>query len=171
MADKPKEIENNDNIGLGVDIVEISRMGDILDKTPNFVDFTFLPSEKEYCMAISNRSVEHFATHFAAKEAVLKALGTGFSKDVTPKDIEVLHDDKGKPFVVLHGKAKENAEALKIVNIQISLSFTKQEAVSVAIALKEGSNLQARVLNKSNDPTAELTRQFKEAKKILDENF
>lgn len=162
---------NNDSktVGLGVDIVDIARMRDILDKTPNFIEYTYTPVEAEYCQK-SSRFVEHYATHFAAKEAVLKALGCGFAEGVVPKDVEVLHDEKGKPYVELYGRVKGIAEELKIKDIPISLSFTNTEAVGFAIALTEESAFENEVLKKSKDPMAELTKQFKEAKKILEEN-
>lgn len=165
------EVQNtNDSktVGLGVDIVDIARMRDILDKTPNFIEHTYTSVEVEYCQK-SSRFVEHYATHFAAKEAVLKALGLGFAEGLSPKDVEVLHDDKGKPYVILHGRAKGAAEELDIKDVPISLSFTNTEAVGFAIALTEESAFENEVLKKSKDPMAELTKQFKEAKKILEE--
>ena len=165
------EVRNtNDSktVGLGVDIVDVTRMRDILNKTPNFIEHTYTSQEAEYCQK-SSRFVEHYATHFAAKEAVLKALGCGFSEGVSPKDVEVLHDDKGKPYVELHGRVKGIAEELKIKDLPISLSFTNTEAVGFAIALTEESAFENEVLKKSKDPMAELTKQFKEAKKILEE--
>lgn len=164
-----QNIDDSKTVGLGVDIVDITRMRDILDKTPNFIEHTYTSAEAEYCQK-SSRFVEHYATHFAAKEAVLKALGCGFSEGVSPKDVEVLHDDKGKPYVELHGRVKGIAEELKIKDLPISLSFTNTEAVGFAIALTEESAFENEVLTKSKDPMAELTKKFKEAKKILDEN-
>lgn len=164
-----QNIDKSKTVGLGVDIVDISRMRDILEKTPNFIEHTYTSVEAEYCQK-SSRFVEHYATHFAAKEAVLKALGCGFSEGVSPKDVEVLHDIKGKPYVELHGRVNGIAKELKIKDLPISLSFTNTEAVGFAIALTEESAFENEVLTKSKDPMAELTKKFKEAKKILDEN-
>lgn len=166
--DANQNIDDKNSVGLGVDIVDIARMREILDKTPNFIDHTYTSVEAEYCQK-SSRFVEHYATHFAAKEAVLKALGLGFAEGIIPKDVEVLHDEKGKPYVDLHGRVKGIAEELKIKDIPISLSFTNTEAVGFAIALTEESAFENEVLKKSKDPMAELTKQFKEAKKILEE--
>lgn len=168
-VNEDQNIDDSKTVGLGVDIVDIARMRDILDKTPNFIEHTYTSAEAEYCQK-SSRFVEHYATHFAAKEAVLKALGCGFSEGVSPKDVEVLHDDKGKPYVELYGRVKGIAEELKIKDLPISLSFTNTEAVGFAIALTEESAFENEVLKKSKDPMAELTKQFKEAKKILEEN-
>lgn len=156
-------------VGLGVDIVDVQRIQDIIDKTPNFIEHTFCDDEIKYCKS-SSRWAEHFATHFAAKEAVVKALGLGFSNGIQPKDIEVKHNDKGKPWIVLYDKAKEEAEKLNVVKIPISLSFTNKEAVGFAIALTDNTSKQKDVLEKSKDPMAELTKQFKQAKQILDDD-
>lgn len=169
--DKIVEPKDKDNIGLGVDIVDVQRMKKIIEDGSNFVDFTFTKNEIKYCSTYPTRSAEHFATHFAGKEAVLKALGNGFCDGVGPKDVEILHNNKGKPYVELHDKAKEIADSLNILRIAISLSFTKNEAVSVAIALFNEDNLQSKIINKSTDPTVELTKKFKEAKKLLDEEY
>lgn len=171
MENKDAENLSDENIGLGVDIVDIENMAKILENTPNFSNFTFTDKEKEYCMNHSNRAVEHFATHFAGKEAVLKALGNGFLDGVSPKDVEILHDEKGKPYVVLHNKAKEIANNMNISNIPISLSFTKKEAVSVAIALNNNPSIRSKIDKKLMDPAQQLTKKFKEAKKILEEDF
>lgn len=169
MADNKTEDTKDDNgVGLGVDIVSIERMNKILDETPNFIDYTYNESEIEYCKK-SSRWVEHFATHFAAKEAVLKALGNGFLEGTGPKDVEILHNDKGKPYCVLHNRIKEIADEQKIKDIPISLSFTNTDAVAVAIALTEKSAVQNEALNKAVDPVAQLTQKFKEAKKLLEE--
>ena len=165
------DIQNNEeenSVGLGVDIVDVERMRNLIERTPNFIGHTFTDDEVLYCNK-SSRNVEHFATHFAAKEAVLKALGCGFTQGISPKDVEVCHNEKGKPFVKLCGRVKELADERGIESFPISLSFTNTEAVGVAIALTKDAAAENKVLEKSKDPVAELTRQFKEAKKILDE--
>lgn len=163
--------KESSNVGLGVDVVSIARMRKILGNTPSFAEFTFTEDEIKYCMSYPNRSTEHFATHFAAKEAVLKALGKGFFKDVKPTDVEVSHNSNGKPFIITHGAVKKFIEENDIVNIPISLTFTNNDAVSVAIALKKNDNIQGKILKKTLDPTQLLTKQFKEAKKIFDDSF
>lgn len=168
--DLEKKCEKKDNVGLGVDIVSVERMKKILKDTPNFIEFTYTQNEIEYCKK-TTRWAEHFATHFAAKEAVLKALGCGFFRDAVPKDVEVMHDAKGKPYVEIKNRVKEIAEKNQIKEIPISLSFTNNDAVAVAIALSDATSFQQEVLNKVKDPLAELTKQFKEAKKILSEDI
>lgn len=167
--DNNSNTNNDNNVGLGVDIVDIGRIKKIIEDTPNFLEFTYSESEIKYCKATS-RWAEHFATHFAAKEAVLKSLGCGFAKDVNPKDVEVCHDKKGKPYVVLHNKAKEIADSKGVVNIPVSLSFTNTEAVGFSIALTQESSKENNAIKKSADPMQILAQQFKEAKKILENN-
>lgn len=162
------DINNDSTVGLGVDIVSVAKMRDILDRTPSFVEHTFTEDEILYCNK-SSRFVEHYATHFAAKEAVLKALGCGFSQGITAKDVEVCHNEKGKPYIKLHGQAKIISDKQKIKDLPISLSFTNNEAVGFAIALTDNSSKENQVLKKNNDPMVQLAKQFKEAKKILDE--
>ena len=95
-------------VGLGVDIVEIDRMRTILARTPSFREKVFSDAERAYCDATANPAV-HYATRFAAKEAVVKALGTGFSEGVGVRELP------------------------------ISLSYTHTEAVACAMAITEES--------------------------------
>lgn len=163
-------IKDNNDVGLGVDIVDIKRMSNIISQTPNFIEKNFTKKEIDYCKK-STRYVEHFSTHFAAKEAVLKALGYGFQDGTSPNDIEVGHDDKGKPFIILSGKAKVIADEKSVLNIPISLSFTNTEAVAVAIAITQNNNLSNDLIEKNKNSVSELTQKFKEAKKILDDEI
>ena len=152
-------------VGLGVDIVEIGRMRAILARTPSFRTKVFSEAERAYCDATANPEV-HYATRFAAKEAVTKALGTGFSRGVGVRDIEVRRTSKGRPYVVLTGRAWEIAREQGVRELPISLSYTHAEAVACAMAITEGS-LRAEAARK--DPTEELARQFKEARALLDD--
>lgn len=165
-----KSVTNKEStVGLGVDIVDVNQIKEIIERTPNFLDYTFSDSEIKYCKS-TTRWAEHFATHFAAKEAVLKSLGCGFAKDVEPKDIEVFHDKNGKPYIVLYNQVKEIAKIKGVVDIPISLSFTNKEAVGFSIALTEKSSKENDALKKSADPMQILSKQFKEAKKLLEDN-
>lgn len=94
----------NEEVGLGVDIVEIARMRKIIDRSPAFVEKVYSAAERAYCDSHAHPEV-HYATRFAAKEAVLKALGTGFSEGIGWLDVEVRRTSKGRPYVVLTGRA------------------------------------------------------------------
>ena len=152
-------------VGLGVDIVEIARMKKILKRTPSFSTKIFSEAERAYCDSKPNPEI-HYATRFAAKEAVLKALGTGFSEGIKPRDIEVTRNSKGKPSLVLSGRAKEVAESYGVIEVPLSLSYTHQDAVACAMAITSES---VRAAEERVDPMEELAKQFKEARSLLDE--
>lgn len=152
-------------VGLGVDIVEIERMRKILKRSPTFARKVFSCEECCYCDATSQPEV-HYATRFAAKEAVLKALGTGFSEGIGVRDVEVRRTSKGRPYAVLSGRAKQVAQSLGVRELPLSLSFTHTDAVACAMAITEGS---VRAQQQRRDPMEELARQFKQARTMLDD--
>lgn len=151
--------------GLGVDIVEIARMEEILTRTPSFPKRVFTQAEQDYCEAHHKPAV-HYATHFAAKEAVLKALGTGFGYGIGLTDVEVTHNEKGAPQAILHGRAKEIAAEQGVLEMHISLSRTHGTAVANAIAINEASKVRKE---KQHGPREELAASFKELRGMLDE--
>jgi holo-[acyl-carrier protein] synthase len=152
-------------VGLGVDIVEIERMRKILKRSPAFARKAFSDEERSYCEKTATPEA-HFATRFAAKEAVLKALGTGFSQGIGVRDVEVKRTSKGRPYAVLTGRAKRVAQSLGVRELPLSLSFTHAEAVACAMAITDGS---VRAQEERRDPMEELSRQFKEARAMLDD--
>lgn len=162
-AHVPEGIEGA--VGLGVDIVQIARMKAILERTPSFRMRVFSEEERAYCDATSVPEI-HYATRFAAKEAVLKALGTGFSQGIGVRDIEVKRNTKGRPYVVLTGRAREVAHAQGVQELPLSLSYTHTDAVACAMAITQDS---LRVAEERVNPMEELAKQFKEARKMLDE--
>lgn len=151
--------------GLGVDIVEIARMEQILTRSPNFARRVFSEGEREYCQS-HHRPAVRFATHFAAKEAVLKALGTGFGEGIAFTDVEVSHDAKGRPIAVLNGRAKEIADALGVLEIPLSLSRTHETAVANAIAVTAATR---PVIEEKVTPAQELAMRFRELRSLLDD--
>ena len=155
----------DDQVGLGLDVVEIARMERILARTPSFAAKVFSEQERAYCDATAHPAT-HYATRFAAKEAVVKALGNGFSGGVGVRDIEVRRNAKGRPYVVLAGRARTIADSIGLREMPISLSFTHAEAVACAMAITEGA---VAASEKRVDPMEELTRQFKDARSMLDE--
>ena len=153
------------NVGLGLDVVEIARMREILDRTPSFATRVFSKQEQEYCNSKPLPAAQ-YAMRFAAKEAVLKALGTGFSEGIGVLDVEVCRNAKGKPYAVLSGRAKQVALDAGIDEVPISLSYTHTEAVACACAITKKSQSAAQV---HKNPMEELTKQFKETRNLLDE--
>jgi holo-[acyl-carrier protein] synthase len=119
--------------GLGVDIVEIGRMRDALARHPRMKERIFSAEERAYCDK-RNKPEVHYALRFAAKEAVLKALGTGFA-GMSFQDVEVVRDAGGRPSPRLHGRAAAVAEGLGVVEMHLSLSYTHTTAVASAVAI------------------------------------
>lgn len=118
-------------IGIGVDIIEIDRIENAINRNENFLCKVFTEAEVDY-MKGKKSMLQHAAGMFSAKEAVSKALGTGIS-GFTLKDIEVVRDSKGKPDVVLQGGAKVIAESYGAYKIHLSISHGRDNAVAYAI--------------------------------------
>ncbi|MGL6173129.1 MAG: holo-ACP synthase [Cellulosilyticaceae bacterium] len=119
-------------IGIGTDIIEISRVKQAIERNEKFKQKLFTEKEQSYFEKVNNR-VESIAGNFAAKEAISKALGTGFRK-FGMEDIEILRDGVGKPSVVLLGGAKVLGDQLGIESIMITISHCKEYAVAFAVA-------------------------------------
>jgi holo-[acyl-carrier protein] synthase len=116
-------------IGTGIDIVEVERIERLLDRgKKKLLDRVFTRGEVAYCMKKARPAV-HLAARFAAKEAVAKALGTGFSRGVRMRDIEVVTDG-GPPRILLHGAAARKCESLGATSILLSLSHTREHALA-----------------------------------------
>ncbi|HEY8420793.1 MAG TPA: holo-ACP synthase [Thermoclostridium sp.] len=124
------------NIYCGVDMVEIKRIKDSIEKYGNsFIEKIFTPGEINYCESRRKQKYQSYAARFSAKEAVSKALGTGIAKGVTLKDIEVRVSDTGKPHIVLYNKAMELYEEMGGVSMDISLAHTKDYATAFAVLI------------------------------------
>ncbi|MCL1879487.1 MAG: holo-ACP synthase [Actinomycetia bacterium] len=150
--------------GLGVDIIEIERMQRAMERVPTMRDKLFSAEEIKYAQSKSRPTV-HYALFFAAKEAVLKALGTGFS-GIGWTDVEVRHKPNGRPYPALSGAAETVAQLQGVVELQLSLSYTHQVAVASAVAIRQEDRPSIR---EKADPKAELLQRFKEMKALLDE--
>lgn len=120
-------------IGIGIDLVEMDRFRLALSRTPGLVDRVFTLDEQAYARQ-KRDPTERFAVRFAAKEAVMKAMGVGIG-EVRLRDIEVARSDSGRPAVVLHGTAAARAASLGIVEWKISLTHAAHAAEAVAVAL------------------------------------
>lgn len=123
--------------GIGTDIVECARIAKMIEKHQDlFIDRVYTPVEIEYCSK-RRSSVQHFAGRWAAKEAILKALGTGWANGVSWTDIEVRNEIGGQPKVRLGGGAREVCEQKGIAEILVSISHCSQFATAYATALCE----------------------------------
>lgn len=122
--------------GIGTDIIEVVRIGQMIERHGElFLQRVFTPTEIRYCQG-RKHSMEHYAGRWAAKEAILKCLGTGWSKGISWTDLEVVNDLGGAPRVVLAGTAADIAQNLGIREIMISISHCRAYAVAYALALK-----------------------------------
>lgn len=118
----------------GVDIVEIDRIKESLESIGDpFKNRIFTEKEIDYCEARKAAKYQSYAARFAAKEAVSKAFGTGLTSVVTWKDVEVLNNENGKPYVILSGGAKKLYEQMGGIGLSISLSHSKNYAVAYAV--------------------------------------
>jgi holo-[acyl-carrier protein] synthase len=123
--------------GLGVDIIEIARLDAAIQRQGQaLIDRCFLPAEQAYCNQHRD-SARCYAARFAAKEAVAKALGTGFGAQLGWLDVEVRRKASGEPFIVLHGTGAETAKRLGVAHVLVSLSHSEHYAVANAIASAE----------------------------------
>jgi holo-[acyl-carrier protein] synthase len=121
--------------GVGIDVVEISRIHEVIAKWgEKFLSKVFTKTELEYAHSKMKPS-PHFAARFAVKEAVAKALTTGWSGGFRWQDVEVRNDESGKPSVILYGKMKE---LLKGSKIMVSLSHSDTVVVAFAVIEAEG---------------------------------
>lgn len=150
--------------GLGVDIVEIGRMREVLARRPRIKERCFSAEEREYCESRSRPEV-HYALRFAAKEAVLKALGTGFA-GMSFTDVEVARDPRGRPVPRLNGRAARFAEESGIVEMHLSLSFTHTTAVASAVAI--GQDEEAFRPTMQVTQRERLARAFKDMRAAID---
>jgi len=119
-------------LGIGTDIVEIRRIEKSLNN-PHFLQKCFTPQEIEYCKKKGVSAFKSYAGYFAAKEAVVKALGSGF-KGFLPRDIEICHDDLGRPFARLSKKVNF-CESNKVF-----ISISHEERYATALAIIEEHN-------------------------------
>ena len=119
-------------ISTGIDIIEVARIREALKRTARFVDRVFTPDEREYCDS-RGAAAQHYAARFAAKEAALKALGTGWSGGISWHDVEVKSRENGAPYLVLNGEALEVFHRLTGRHLHLSMSHTNEHAIAQVI--------------------------------------
>jgi len=120
-------------VGTGIDIVEVPRIAASIKRFGDrFLQRIFTDGEIRYCDAKANR-VERYAARFAAKEAATKAIGTGWSRGVAWRDVEVCRLPGGRPTITFHGKAAEFAAKLGVRNVSLSITHTEQHAIAQVI--------------------------------------
>jgi holo-[acyl-carrier protein] synthase len=120
-------------VGLGLDIAEVDRIEEAIARHgAPFLERLFTPAEVSYCERHKNR-YERYAARFAAKEAAMKALGTGWSRGVRWRDIEVAREPGGKPTLHLAGEARQIADRLGVKNISLTITHSGNLALAQVI--------------------------------------
>jgi holo-[acyl-carrier protein] synthase len=122
-------------IGLGTDITECLRIARMIDRHGElFIERVYTPEEIIYCQN-RKQSTQHFTGRWAAKEAILKAIGTGWRKGISWRDMDVRNNNLGKPVVVVRGGVRDVCEQLGIREILVTISHCHTHATAVAIAV------------------------------------
>ncbi len=123
-------------VSIGIDIVEVYRIRETISRTPRFVERVFTERERAYCDAKGMAAAQSYAARFAAKEAFLKALKTGWRGKITWHDIEILSSENNVPSLEIRGAAGKILENLGANQIHLSLSHTTEHAVAQVILEK-----------------------------------
>jgi len=123
-------------VSIGIDIVEVYRISETIQRTPRFVERVFTVKERVYCESKGAASAQSFAARFAAKEAFLKALKTGWRGKITWHDMEILNDAQGVPNLEIKGEARALLDNLGADKIHLSMSHTTDHAVAQVILEK-----------------------------------
>jgi holo-[acyl-carrier protein] synthase len=123
-----------DTIGIGTDITECLRIARMIERHGElFVNRVYTTEEIRYCQS-RKQSTQHFTGRWAAKEAVLKALGTGWRRGISWRDVEVRNEPGGQPIVILRGGAEEAARKLGVTEMLVSISHCRSHAIANAVA-------------------------------------
>ena len=120
-------------LSIGIDIVEVYRIRETIERTPRFVERVYTSSERSYCDAKGAAAAQSYAARFAAKEAFLKALKTGWRGKTTWHDIEVVSDEERVPVLNISGEAFTIMRALGAQRVHLSISHTTEHAVAEVI--------------------------------------
>jgi holo-[acyl-carrier protein] synthase len=144
---------------VGIDMVAIPRVRGVLERHDGrFLRRVYTPEEVAFCRG----RVQELAARFAAKEAVMKALGTG-ARGVAWREIEVLPDRRGKPLVYLYGRAQERADSIGLRALEVSLSHERDFAIAAVVGMREEAT------EDPEESRARLVRRLKE-RGLLEDN-
>jgi holo-[acyl-carrier protein] synthase len=123
-------------VSIGIDIIEVYRIRETISRTPRFLERVYTERERAYCESKGAAAAQSYAARFAAKEAFLKALKTGWRGRITWHDIEICSDADGVPSLKIKGEARNILENLGANQIHLSLSHTTEHAVAQVILEK-----------------------------------
>jgi len=124
-------------ISIGIDIIEVARVREVLARTPRFVERVFTTAERAYSDGRGAVAAQHYAARFAAKEAALKALQTGWRGGISWQDVEIASRNTGAPYLILHGPVQELFEKSGATAAHLSMSHTSEHAIAEVILEQE----------------------------------
>ena len=120
-------------ISIGIDIIEVRRVREVISRTPRFVERVYTERERAYCDSRGAVAAQHYAARFAAKEAALKALQTGWTGGIAWQDIEVASRDSGAPILIFRGRVRELYKQSGARAAHLSISHTTEHAIAQVI--------------------------------------
>jgi holo-[acyl-carrier protein] synthase len=123
-------------VSIGIDIVEVYRIRDTIARTPRFIERVYTEGERAYCESKGAAAAQSYAARFAAKEAFLKAIKTGWRGKITWQDVEVLSDADGVPTLKITGEAARILKERGADRVHLSISHTTDHAVAEVILEK-----------------------------------
>ncbi|RPH95706.1 holo-ACP synthase [candidate division KSB1 bacterium] len=119
-------------VGLGTDLMDVTRMEKQLQEDAGLISSLFTPAEIAYCEG-KRYPAQHYAARFAAKESLFKALGTGYRDGLSWLEIEISHSNTGQPEIKLTGKVQEQAAKMGVNRVCLSMSHTRTHAAATVI--------------------------------------
>jgi holo-[acyl-carrier protein] synthase len=120
-------------ISIGIDIIEVARIREVLLRTPRFAERVFTRAERDYCDSRGAVAAQHYAARFAAKEAALKALQTGWRGGISWQDVEVSARESGAPYLIFTGHVLTVFEKFGATATHLSLSHTSEHAIAQVV--------------------------------------
>lgn len=123
-------------ISVGIDIIEVRRVREVIVRTPRFVERVYTERERAYCDSRGVVAAQHYAARFAAKEAMLKALQTGWTGGIAWQDIEIGARESGAPHLIFHGRVRELYEQSGARAAHLSISHTTEHAIAQVVLEK-----------------------------------
>lgn len=120
-------------VSIGIDIIEVKRIREVLIRTPRFRERVFTEAEQAYCESRGAVAAQHYAARFAAKEAALKALQTGWRGGISWQDVEIAARENGAPYLILHGQVRGIFEKSSATAAHLSIAHTTEHAIAQVV--------------------------------------
>jgi len=120
-------------VSIGIDIIEVARIREVLLRTPRFAERVFTRAERDYCDSRGVVSAQHYAARFAAKEAALKALQTGWRGGISWQDVEISARESGAPYLIFTGHVLTVFEKFGASATHLSMSHTTEHAIAQVV--------------------------------------